>query len=453
MTELMSLKSRDADGRLDDVLSRIAMETQEIQELEQQLTDGQILANELLQKDLEGILDGLPEYLRGLRLKASDLQAENEGHQRHPEDAQSRRRQLDDSARAQRARLTFGDVRPQKTAARQEAPAAPKTEARALKRQKAGPEAELRKSREELNQQFRPRKPGAAASCCYRAMPITQRSSPTSSAARTQEKMVGPQDRPEDRRAGSVATGRTSRGKDASCPSGGAARAHVDPLRHDKNNTKKKPQQGNQQLHRTNRFACERDARARDDLTTVCARVLRVCGEARCVERTLDKRRAELREADRRLTDARARFRTEQVRARTHGPRHKAGSKSAFVFQAASRRSATCLKQIALRLRVLRDEEAELSRRMRAEHQRLREVKAELKDREAESQALCTTIHMATHKLSELTSACQEARACLDWTLTQVALKTTSKDSSSTRKSTKTHKNNTSTAPMCACAC
>ncbi|XP_061624875.1 uncharacterized protein LOC133475676 isoform X2 [Phyllopteryx taeniolatus] len=386
--EEMSLKSRDVDGRLDDVLSRIAMETQEIQELEQQLTDGQILANELLQKDLEGILDGLPEYLRGLRLKASDLQAENEGHQRHPEDAQSRRRQLDDSARA-RAQM----------AVRQEAPAGPKTEARALKRQKAGLEAELRKLREELNQQFRP----------------GQRSSPTTGTDQTQEKRLGPRDRPEDRRPGSVATGRTSRGKDAACPSGGAARAHVDSLLHDKNNTKQKPRQGNQPLHRTNRFVRER----RDDSTTVCARVLRVCGEVRCVERTLDKRRAELREADRRLTDARACFRTNQ---------------------AACQRSATCLKQIALRLRVLRDEEAELSRRMRAEHQRLREVKAELKDREAESQALCTTIHMATHKLSELMSACQEARACLDWTLTQVALKTTSKDSSSTRKSTKTHK-------------
>lgn len=82
------------EDRLGDMLSRIAMETQEIKELEQQLTDGeeltdqseglsgtggtqsynqhtvpagQILANEALQRDLEGIVCGLQEHLRGLR--------------------------------------------------------------------------------------------------------------------------------------------------------------------------------------------------------------------------------------------------------------------------------------------------------------------------------------------------------------------------------------------------
>lgn len=87
------------EGRLDDLLSRIAMETQEIRELEQQLTDGeekpdqserafrdrglsdwlldssgvrpagQILANEALQRDLQEVICGLQEYLRGLRLQ------------------------------------------------------------------------------------------------------------------------------------------------------------------------------------------------------------------------------------------------------------------------------------------------------------------------------------------------------------------------------------------------
>lgn len=48
--------------------------------------------------------------------------------------------------------------------------------------------------------------------------------------------------------------------------------------------------------------------------------------------------------------------------------------------------------------RALQDEEAELRKRTRAEHQRLRAVEAELRDREAESQELCTTVHMATRR-------------------------------------------------------
>ncbi|KAM4615837.1 uncharacterized protein cntrl [Polymixia lowei] len=70
---MMSRKQQELEGRLDDMLSRIALETQEIKELEQQLTDGQILVNEVLQKDLEGIISGLQEYLRELREKASSL--------------------------------------------------------------------------------------------------------------------------------------------------------------------------------------------------------------------------------------------------------------------------------------------------------------------------------------------------------------------------------------------
>ncbi|KAM9699999.1 uncharacterized protein ACNS7B_003442 [Menidia menidia] len=69
----MSGRRSQLEGRLDDLLSRIAMETQEIKELEQQLTDGQILANEALQRDLEGVITRLQRYLRGLRQQvASD---------------------------------------------------------------------------------------------------------------------------------------------------------------------------------------------------------------------------------------------------------------------------------------------------------------------------------------------------------------------------------------------
>ncbi|KAM4576039.1 uncharacterized protein PAE49_006320 isoform 2-T2 [Odontesthes bonariensis] len=102
----MSRKQRQLEARLDDLLSRIAMETQEIKELEQQLTDGQILANEALQRDLEGVISGLQENLRGLRQQAHRsqqqvdcLQAENQRLQRHLEDAQRHCRRLEDAAR------------------------------------------------------------------------------------------------------------------------------------------------------------------------------------------------------------------------------------------------------------------------------------------------------------------------------------------------------------------
>lgn len=38
---IMSRKQHELEGRLDDMLSRIAEETQEIKDLEQQLTDGE----------------------------------------------------------------------------------------------------------------------------------------------------------------------------------------------------------------------------------------------------------------------------------------------------------------------------------------------------------------------------------------------------------------------------
>ncbi|KAK5622547.1 hypothetical protein CRENBAI_001788 [Crenichthys baileyi] len=100
----MSRKDGELEGRLDNLLSRIAMETQEIKELEQQLTSGQILANEALQKDLEEVICGLQEYLRGMRqqawrsqLQVHVLQTENQSLQRLLEDAQRHCRQLDDT--------------------------------------------------------------------------------------------------------------------------------------------------------------------------------------------------------------------------------------------------------------------------------------------------------------------------------------------------------------------
>ncbi|XP_029999336.1 centriolin [Sphaeramia orbicularis] len=99
----MNRKQSELEGRLDDTLSRIAIETQEIKELEQQLTDGQILVNEVLQRDLEDIIRGLQQNLRGLRDQArvaeqqiQSLKMENQGLQLHLEDSQRHCRQLEE---------------------------------------------------------------------------------------------------------------------------------------------------------------------------------------------------------------------------------------------------------------------------------------------------------------------------------------------------------------------
>ncbi|XP_016408818.1 centriolin-like [Sinocyclocheilus rhinocerous] len=67
---IMSRKHQELESRLDDMITRIYKETQEIKELEQQLTDGQIAANEALKRDLEGISAGLQEYLQGVKDQA-----------------------------------------------------------------------------------------------------------------------------------------------------------------------------------------------------------------------------------------------------------------------------------------------------------------------------------------------------------------------------------------------
>ncbi|XP_056092231.1 centriolin isoform X2 [Rhinichthys klamathensis goyatoka] len=73
---IMSRKHQELEGRLDDMITRIHMETQEIKELEQQLTDGQIAANEVLKRDLEGIISGLQEYLQGMKEQARRAQSD-----------------------------------------------------------------------------------------------------------------------------------------------------------------------------------------------------------------------------------------------------------------------------------------------------------------------------------------------------------------------------------------
>ncbi|XP_036836218.1 centriolin isoform X2 [Oncorhynchus mykiss] len=99
---MMSRKHRELEGRLDDMLSRIAKETEEIKDLEQQLTDGQIAANEALKRDLEDIISGLQEYLSGVKEQARraqadchHLQREMEALQRYLDESQEQRRLLE----------------------------------------------------------------------------------------------------------------------------------------------------------------------------------------------------------------------------------------------------------------------------------------------------------------------------------------------------------------------
>ncbi|XP_029392327.1 centriolin isoform X6 [Mus pahari] len=74
--DIMNRQYTQLENRLDEILCRIAKETEEIKDLEQQLTDGQIAANEALKKDLEGVISGLQEYLGTIKGQAT--QAQNE---------------------------------------------------------------------------------------------------------------------------------------------------------------------------------------------------------------------------------------------------------------------------------------------------------------------------------------------------------------------------------------
>ncbi|XP_044120941.1 centriolin isoform X2 [Neovison vison] len=74
--DIMNKQYKQLESRLDEILSRIAKETEEIKDLEQQLTEGQIAANEALKKDLESVISGLQEYLETVKGQAA--QAQNE---------------------------------------------------------------------------------------------------------------------------------------------------------------------------------------------------------------------------------------------------------------------------------------------------------------------------------------------------------------------------------------
>ncbi|NXN96732.1 CNTRL protein, partial [Rhinopomastus cyanomelas] len=68
--DVMNEDCKQLESCLGEMLSRIDKETEEIKDLEQQLTDGQIATNEALKKDLESIIAGLQEYLKSVKHQA-----------------------------------------------------------------------------------------------------------------------------------------------------------------------------------------------------------------------------------------------------------------------------------------------------------------------------------------------------------------------------------------------
>ncbi|XP_053137801.1 centriolin isoform X2 [Hemicordylus capensis] len=99
---MMNEHYKHLEGRLDEMLSRIAKETEEIRDLEQQLTDGQIAANDALKKDLEGIIRGLQDYLESVKSQArqtseecKELRKEKEALLSRLEEMEEERKQLE----------------------------------------------------------------------------------------------------------------------------------------------------------------------------------------------------------------------------------------------------------------------------------------------------------------------------------------------------------------------
>ncbi|XP_074149039.1 centriolin isoform X7 [Sminthopsis crassicaudata] len=74
--DIMNKQYQQLECRLDEILTRIAKETDDIQDLEQQLTEGQIAVNEALKKDLESIINGLQDYLENVKGQVTKAQEE-----------------------------------------------------------------------------------------------------------------------------------------------------------------------------------------------------------------------------------------------------------------------------------------------------------------------------------------------------------------------------------------
>ncbi|XP_025918156.1 centriolin isoform X5 [Apteryx rowi] len=94
--DIMNKHYEQLESRLDEMLSRIAKETEEIKDLEQQLTDGQIATNEALKRDLEGIIVGLQEYLESVKGQAKQASHECKELQKDKESLLQRLAELEE---------------------------------------------------------------------------------------------------------------------------------------------------------------------------------------------------------------------------------------------------------------------------------------------------------------------------------------------------------------------
>ncbi|XP_009877699.1 PREDICTED: centriolin, partial [Apaloderma vittatum] len=94
--DVMNKHYKQLESRLDEMLSRIAKETEEIKDLEQQLTDGQIATNEALKRDLESIIVGLQEYLESVKCQAKRANDECKELQKDKESLLQRLADLDE---------------------------------------------------------------------------------------------------------------------------------------------------------------------------------------------------------------------------------------------------------------------------------------------------------------------------------------------------------------------
>ncbi|XP_016520777.1 centriolin-like isoform X3 [Poecilia formosa] len=431
----MSRKDGQLEGRLDDLLSRIAMETQEIKELEQQLTSSQILANEALQRDLQEATTGLQEYLRGLRQQARRyqqqvhvLQAEN----------QSLRRLLQDSNRY--CRMVQD---PQ-----QEELSALWTEVQALRVRQAELEAELRQLREEpahqvQQEQFNPTRiqleqlPDTLSEPENQTEPQDGTSSTDSLSTKrlhgsVHQNQTGRQEvrqaqtqTVEQNLAPSLASQGTQdsglelqylsspdRGRhQEELPPGG--RIHPtsnDPTEVVSAGISQGPPAGGRMSQRRDKGGrCVSDCMEKKKTQRSLQRhrsVLQVCDELMCLEETLLQRRAELRQADRLLLEAQSCRRT--ARRDTDSLQHRLDD------------STTCLLEATWHLRELQ-EGAELLRRKREEEeQHLRKIEEELRSRQEELQQLGSKVTRAANRLADLLSDCQEAQERLDSLTCQV---------------------------------
>ncbi|KAF6715637.1 Centriolin [Oryzias melastigma] len=440
---IMSKRRSELEGRLNGLLSRIAMETQEIKELEQLLTDGQILANEILKRDLEGVICGFEKYLGELRQQAQSsqqqvdsLQSENQTLRLHLEEARRRCRQLEhrhtqvhvhhvcpvDGAICTERSSTWGFVPQEICSFREEVQ---RLQAQLVQNQaqynrtkpdqitagedrladsldhKPRLQVQLKQDQnwrleQELQRQSR-------HGLCRQKLEVELERSRAELQAVQQERDVLQQQMDSladdhQRRLGHlnrrVRQLRRSM-SDADQLTAEQLRALnyrmellqtqvcADSCEHKRREKKKKLRlEASEQQHRRH------------------GSVLQVCDEVECVEKTLLKRRAELREADRRLLEA---------QRCVHATRDQAAE-----LQSRVQNSATCLLEAAKHLRTLQEEEQQLLGSRQKEQQALVEVEEMLRRRTEELQQLTMRTDAAADRLADVLSDCQEAQRRLD---------------------------------------